>query len=112
LAEGQKSSIRETLAALRRNSFSLAAEAPGCEATSQPSFQPRSGDIDTHAPSRHQKVNHHGKHLHQPVEVREYVRKQEEHHRRLSFKEEYFAILRRHGMEFDERYVFDEEIHG
>ena len=36
-----------------------------------------------------------------------YVRTQEEHHRHRSFQDEYRAILRRHGVEFDERYVWD-----
>jgi len=42
--------------------------------------------------------------------VREYIQHQGEHHRTLSFKEEYLAMLRKHNIEFDERYVFDEEV--
>lgn len=41
--------------------------------------------------------------------VREYVRNQAEHHRKLSFRDEYLALLRRHNVQFDEQYVFEEE---
>ena len=37
--------------------------------------------------------------------VLQYVETQEEHHRTLTFQEEYRQLLRRHGMEFDECYV-------
>lgn len=40
-------------------------------------------------------------------EVREYISKQAEHHRQKSFQEEYRAFLERHGMTYDERYVWD-----
>ena len=40
-------------------------------------------------------------------QVVEYVRNQEEHHRRFDFKEEFRRLLQRHGIEFDERYVWD-----
>ena len=39
--------------------------------------------------------------------VREYIARQQEHHRRKSFQEEYRAFLERHGVAFDERYVWD-----
>jgi hypothetical protein len=39
--------------------------------------------------------------------VREYIAKQRDHHRTVSFQEEYRAFLNRHGIEFDERYVWD-----
>jgi REP element-mobilizing transposase RayT len=39
--------------------------------------------------------------------VLEYVEGQEEHHRSRSFQEEYREFLHRHGIEFDERYVWD-----
>ena len=39
--------------------------------------------------------------------VARYVDTQEEHHRRRPFKEELMELLRRNGIEFDERYVFD-----
>jgi putative transposase len=40
------------------------------------------------------------------VEVMEYIRRQEEHHRRMTFQEELVAILKKHGIEYDERYVW------
>ena len=39
--------------------------------------------------------------------VLEYVESQEEHHRTHSFQEEYRDFLRKYGVEFDERYVWD-----
>ena len=36
-----------------------------------------------------------------------YIDTQEEHHRHRSFQEEYREFLRRHGVAFDERYVWD-----
>lgn len=39
--------------------------------------------------------------------VREYIRNQAEHHRRHSFQDELRELLRRHEIEFDERYVWD-----
>ena len=39
--------------------------------------------------------------------VLEYVESQEEHHRTRSFQEEYRDFLGKHGVEFDERYVWD-----
>ncbi len=39
--------------------------------------------------------------------VTEYIEKQEEHHRRRDFKQEFIALLKRHRIEFDPRYVFD-----
>lgn len=39
--------------------------------------------------------------------VRRYIRDQAEHHRKVSFQDELRAFLRRHGIEFDERYVWD-----
>ena len=38
---------------------------------------------------------------------REYIENQERHHERMSFQEEYRAFLGKHGVEFDERYVWD-----
>jgi putative transposase len=35
-----------------------------------------------------------------------YIRNQERHHKHVTFEEEYRAFLRRHGVEFDERYVW------
>jgi REP element-mobilizing transposase RayT len=39
--------------------------------------------------------------------VRRYIGGQEEHHRRMSFEHEFRQLLRRYGIEFDERYVWD-----
>jgi REP element-mobilizing transposase RayT len=39
--------------------------------------------------------------------VLEYVDEQQEHHRARTFQEEYRELLRRHRVDFDERYVWD-----
>jgi len=39
--------------------------------------------------------------------VREYIAKQEEHHRRVTFQEEFIAFLKRHGIAYDERYIWE-----
>ena len=38
--------------------------------------------------------------------VRSYIRNQAEHHRIVSFQDEFRAFLARHGIEYDERYVW------
>jgi putative transposase len=40
-------------------------------------------------------------------EVKRYIENQEQHHRKMSFADELRALFRRHGIEFDERYVWD-----
>jgi len=40
-------------------------------------------------------------------EVKWYIENQEEHHRKMTFQDELRALLGRHGIEFDERYVWD-----
>jgi putative transposase len=40
-------------------------------------------------------------------EVVKYIGGQKEHHRRKTFQEEYREFLKRHEVEFDERYVWD-----
>ena len=40
-------------------------------------------------------------------QVRDYIANQKDHHRAVSFQDEYLAFLRRHGIAFDERYVWD-----
>lgn len=35
----------------------------------------------------------------------EYVKNQEEHHKTISFREEFIALLREHEVEFDEKYL-------
>jgi REP element-mobilizing transposase RayT len=39
--------------------------------------------------------------------VYQYVANQEAHHRRISFQDELRAFLRQHGIEFDERYLWN-----
>ena len=39
--------------------------------------------------------------------VRAYIAGQEEHHRRITFQDEFRALLKRYEIEFDERYVWD-----
>ena len=39
--------------------------------------------------------------------VREYVATQEEHHRKVSFHDEYEALLRKHGAEYDPNHLWD-----
>lgn len=40
-------------------------------------------------------------------DVRKYIDCQADHHRVLTFQDEYRAFLRRHEIEWDERYVWD-----
>jgi REP element-mobilizing transposase RayT len=40
-------------------------------------------------------------------EVKRYIANQEAHHRKMTFEDEYRLILRKHGVQFDERYVWD-----
>lgn len=37
--------------------------------------------------------------------VIKYIDTQEEHHRKMSFEEEFFALLKKHGVEFDPKFV-------
>jgi putative transposase len=39
--------------------------------------------------------------------VLQYIEAQQEHHRTRTFQEEYRELLRKHGVDFDERYVWD-----
>jgi putative transposase len=39
--------------------------------------------------------------------VKQYIANQEEHHRVRTFQEEFRLLLERHGIKFDERYVWD-----
>jgi REP element-mobilizing transposase RayT len=43
----------------------------------------------------------------QAVNVTKYIVNQEEHHRVVSFQDEFRRFLERHGIAFDERYVWD-----
>jgi REP element-mobilizing transposase RayT len=39
--------------------------------------------------------------------VQRYIERQEDHHRKLTFQDELRILFRRHGVAFDERYVWD-----
>ena len=39
--------------------------------------------------------------------VKAYIANQEEHHRQMSFQDELRALLKRHEIEFDEKYIWD-----
>ena len=41
------------------------------------------------------------------TEVIRYIENQEEHHKRMTFQDEYRAFLKANGIEFDERYIWD-----
>jgi REP element-mobilizing transposase RayT len=36
----------------------------------------------------------------------EYVKNQKEHHKKVSFRDEYISLLKEHGIEFDKKYLF------
>jgi len=40
-----------------------------------------------------------------PTVVR-YIRNQEAHHKKMNFEEEFLALLKKHGVEYDAKYVF------
>ena len=40
-------------------------------------------------------------------QVKRYIANQDEHHKRLSFEDEFRELCKRHQIEFDERYVWD-----
>ena len=39
--------------------------------------------------------------------VVKYIRSQDEHHRKVTFQEEFIAFLKRHGITYDERYIWE-----
>ena len=39
--------------------------------------------------------------------VKTYIANQAEHHRKRTFQEEFVEFLRRHGIEYDERYLWE-----
>ncbi len=41
------------------------------------------------------------------VSVRNYIARQEKHHRKMTYQEEVLALLKRHGIEYDPRFAFD-----
>ena len=42
--------------------------------------------------------------------VSQYIANQDEHHRKKTFEDEFLAILARHNIEIDMRYVFEQEV--
>jgi putative transposase len=38
--------------------------------------------------------------------VVKYIANQEAHHRKITFEEEFIALLEKHGIEYDPKYVF------
>ena len=38
--------------------------------------------------------------------VAQYIRNQQEHHKKINFEDEFLALLKKHGIEFDPKYVF------
>jgi hypothetical protein len=45
-------------------------------------------------------------------ELYAYIARQDEHHRKKSFADEYRELLLRHEIQFDEKYLFDDEHSG
>jgi REP element-mobilizing transposase RayT len=43
----------------------------------------------------------------QSAGVIDYIKKQREHHKEQDFEEEYVSLLKLHGVDYDERYLFD-----
>lgn len=39
--------------------------------------------------------------------VKQYIERQDEHHKKKSFKEEYLTFLKDYAIDYDERYVWD-----
>jgi REP element-mobilizing transposase RayT len=39
--------------------------------------------------------------------VSKYIENQVSHHKKMSFQEEYLALLRKHNVQYDERYIWD-----
>ena len=38
--------------------------------------------------------------------LKQYISRQEEHHKKMSFQDEYIRLLERHGIEFKEEYLW------
>jgi hypothetical protein len=36
-----------------------------------------------------------------------YIKRQEEHHRKMSFQEEFLALLKKHRIPYDERHLWE-----
>jgi REP element-mobilizing transposase RayT len=42
----------------------------------------------------------------QREKVVQYIKRQAEHHRKITFQEEFLALLQKHGIRYDERYLW------
>ena len=42
--------------------------------------------------------------------VKNYIARQRQHHTRRTFEDEYLEMLRKHEVEFDPKYVFEQDI--
>ena len=40
------------------------------------------------------------------MKIINYIKNQKEHHKKVSFEDEYRELLREHGIEWDEKYIF------
>ena len=43
----------------------------------------------------------------QQDKIIEYIKNQQEHHRKMTFQEEFLALLKKNRLEYDERYLWD-----
>jgi len=43
------------------------------------------------------------------LDVQRYIQNQREHHRKMSFQEEYLEFLKKHGVDYDERYLWNDK---
>ena len=44
--------------------------------------------------------------------VRAYIANQESHHQKLTFQQEYVNLLKKHNIDFEPKYLFEDEHHG
>jgi REP element-mobilizing transposase RayT len=70
------------------------------------------GGVEDHAPDLHDFAWQNGYGMFsvgfsQIPSVRDYIAEQEEHHKKISFQDEFRELLRRYEIGFDERYVWD-----
>lgn len=43
----------------------------------------------------------------QVPKLRDYIRNQREHHKKISYQDEFIALLEKHGVNYDSRYIWD-----
>jgi hypothetical protein len=41
------------------------------------------------------------------INAQKYIAKQEEHHRKISFQEEFLSFLKQHKIRYDEKYIWE-----